>query len=96
MGIHLVIHMDPVDTENEETNFHLKKCTALLNSLDPSISLHDFRMVPGHTHTNIIFDVEVPFESKETSLTIKEYFENAYRNESQKYFFVIEFDRPQS
>ena len=96
MGIHLVIHMDPVDTQNEETNFHLAKCTNLLKALDPSISLHDFRMVPGHTHTNIIFDVEVPFESKETSATIKEYFERAYSKESEKFFFVIELDRPQS
>lgn len=54
------IHMDPVDTENPETR-HLKAqvCT-LLRSIDPTLSLHDFRVVPGDTHTNVLFDVVVP------------------------------------
>lgn len=61
---HLVccIHMDPVDTENTETR-HLKaQMCALLRRIDPALSMHDFRVVPGDTHTNVLFDVVVPHQ----------------------------------
>lgn len=95
LRIHLVIHMDPIDTENELVNFHREKCTNLLKKLNPILCLHDFRMVQGHTHTNIIFDVEVPFEIQETRNSLTDYFNKTYKDEKHKFFFVIEIDRPQ-
>ena len=61
------IHMDPVDTSNEEVE-HLKILTrTMLEDIDRRLSLHDFRVVFGETHTNLIFDVVVPFGYKEAS-----------------------------
>lgn len=94
LGIHLVIHTDPIDTENDEVASHRERCLELLKSLDSSLTMHDFRMVPGHTHTNIIFDVVVPFESTQTKESIENYMQESYKNEKCPYFFVIDFDRP--
>ena len=63
-GVNLVVHLDPIITDDEETN-ELKKMTAkLLASMDYGITMHDFRVVKGYTHTNLIFDVVVPFDCK--------------------------------
>ena len=59
-NIHLVIHYDPVvtgDTELEEMRNHV---TAILQSIDPRLSVHDFRMVKGTGHSNLIFDIALP------------------------------------
>ena len=54
------IHMDPVDTDNPET-LRLKALTIrLMNEVDESLTLHDFRVVTGDTHTNLLFDLVVP------------------------------------
>ena len=62
---HAVIHMDPVVTDDWMID-STKECiaAALCEKLDPHITLHDFRMVAGPTHTNVIFDVLLPFEVK--------------------------------
>lgn len=60
-GIHLVIHLDPIVTNDERTN-NLKACVReIIQSISPKISIHDFRVVWGTTHTNLIFDVCVAF-----------------------------------
>ncbi len=56
-----VIHMDPVMNDDEETRNLKKTVIGLLHDLDASLNLHDFRIVKGPTHTNIIFDILVPF-----------------------------------
>lgn len=60
------IHMDPVDTDNPET-LRLKEMTiGLMNAVDERLTLHDFRVVAGETHTNILFDLVVPHKIKNT------------------------------
>lgn len=55
------IHMDPVDTDDERIG-HLRMLTqTVMEDVDPALSLHDFRVVFGDTHTNLIFDLVVPF-----------------------------------
>ena len=55
------IHMDPIVTD--ETTIHLRRQVAeVVQTVDPRITIHDFRMVPGPTHTNLIFDAIVPFD----------------------------------
>lgn len=61
-GCEAVIHMDPVETDNAETNRLRTETETILAAIDARLSLHDFRVVPGHTHTNLVFDVVVPFE----------------------------------
>lgn len=62
MNIHLVIHLDPVETDNPKINELRAVIEIILKSKDPRITMHDFRVVFGDTHTNLIFDVNLPFD----------------------------------
>ena len=55
------IHMDPVVTDDAFSNQMRDKVDELLRELDPELKMHDFRMVTGPSHTNLIFDVVVPY-----------------------------------
>lgn len=59
------IHMDPVDSENEEVERLRAMTEGVLKAIDSRLTLHDFRVVFGETHTNLIFDVVVPFDFKQ-------------------------------
>lgn len=96
LHIHLNIHMDPVDTENENLAILKEKATCALNALGEDLSLHDFRIVSGDSHTNVLFDVVLPFESKLTKADIVATMEKAFADEDTKYFFVVDIDRKMS
>lgn len=70
LGINLVIHLDPIVTDDDETNQTKDVVIKIINSINNSLTIHDFRMVKGETHTNLIFDVLVPvdFEYKNSEL----------------------------
>lgn len=91
-GMHLCIHMDPVETDNEEVLLHKKHAQELLLTINKKFSLHDFRMVIGETHTNILFDVVVPYSEKITSNEIVKYFEENFEGKRNKYYFIIKID----
>ena len=61
-NIHLVIHYDPIVTDDGELSRLRETVTQILRTLDSRISIHDFRMVRGNDHTNLIFDVVIPYE----------------------------------
>ena len=61
MGIQLVIHMDPIVTNDERTNQLKERVKDALHLLSPEITMHDFRVVWGTTHSNVLFDICVPF-----------------------------------
>ena len=63
-GLHCeaVIHMDPIADNDTETQRLRMAVSALVQRIDPRLTIHDFRMVAGPTHTNLIFDAVVPFE----------------------------------
>ena len=58
------IHLDPVDTDNPETLRLKEQAIALMNGVDEGLTLHDFRVVNGDTHTNLLFDLVVPHTCK--------------------------------
>lgn len=60
-GIHLVIHLDPVVTNDERTNALKEKVEGLIRAVSPAITMHDFRVVWGKSHSNLIFDIVVPY-----------------------------------
>ena len=64
MGIFCTIHMDPIVTNNEKVNSLRTFLTNIVSDVLPDVKIHDFRVVIGHTHTNLIFDIVLPFESK--------------------------------
>ena len=95
-GIHLVIHYDPVITDDPELT-RLKECCAmLLRSRDPRLQLHDFRMVPGRSHMNLVFDVELPWDlrgqEEDIRLGIQEFLN---RETNRSYHIRITFDTAQ-
>ncbi len=94
LGIHLVVHLDPIITDDEEVVAHRERCLNILKNINQELTLHDFRMVKGPTHTNIIFDAVVPFECKLDKNSLTEILKKEYADEETKYFFVIEIDRP--
>lgn len=60
LGCEAVIHMDPIDTEDAKTLELRSKVTELAKQISPLLMIHDFRMVSGETHTNLIFDMVIP------------------------------------
>lgn len=92
-GVHLSIHMDPIETDNPEVKEHKIRAINVLNTIDESLHLHDFRIVKGDTHTNILFDVVVPYDKKITLKTIQDAMAKEYENDETKYFFVLALDR---
>lgn len=61
-GIHLVIHLDPVVTNDAKTTQLKETVHHLVKEISPEISIHDFRVVWGVSHSNLIFDVVIPFD----------------------------------
>ena len=61
-----VIHMDPVVVGDPTVTALHQQVAALVKTIDPRITIHDFRMVPGPTHTNLIFDAVIPFDERLT------------------------------
>lgn len=62
MGCLATIHMDPVVNDDGLTQEARERVAAMVRLIDPGISIHDFRMVPGTTHTKLLFDAEVPYQ----------------------------------
>lgn len=69
-GLHVIIHYDPIVTDNNEVGEAREYLAKQVKRLDPRLTIHDLRMVPGETHTNLIFDLVVPhgFEMPECRL----------------------------
>ena len=91
-GIHLVIHYDPVVTNDEELNRMRSSVDKVLKSIDPRISIHDFRMVRGDTHTNLIFDMILPYDLDDQRQQIKRQLDAAINLGDTQYYTVITFD----
>ncbi len=89
-NIHLIIHYDPVITGDMELEEIKQKAAEILKRYDSRLSLHDFRMVKGVDHTNLIFDVAMPYGSD--SKAIKSYLDSELDKEDGKYYTVITFD----
>ena len=88
------IHMDPVVTDDEETTKTKEKIQALIDQYDKTLSIHDFRMVTGKTHTNVIFDLVVPYGKKYDVKKILKDIRQKIREEMPgQYFAVIKVDR---
>jgi len=92
-GCEAVIHMDPVETNNKETNRLRTETESILEELDPRLTLHDFRVVAGPTHTNLVFDVVVPFGFPMADDAVKEAISERIHALEGKCYAVIEVDK---
>ena len=92
-GILLTIHMDPVIIGDPKLDAMKAQIEGLLQKLDPTLHFHDIRMVDGPSHTNVIFDCEVPQEKNYTSEFLASYLRANIKWNSPVYF-IVEIDRP--
>lgn len=88
-----VIHMDPISIDDEKTNAIKKQVAAIISEMEGEISFHDFRIVDGPTHTNLIFDVVIPFDYKLSDNEVVMYIQKEIAQIDAKYFTVIEVDK---
>ncbi|MBQ3498855.1 MAG: cation transporter [Clostridia bacterium] len=88
----LTLHMDPIVMDDEKTNFAKEMVAQIISDIDPSLSFHDFRMVSGPHHTNLIFDLVIPFSSKIDSKTVVDTINANLQNKNNKYYAVITID----
>ena len=89
LGCEAVIHMDPVVTDDGITGETREKVVALVHCIDDAISIHDFRMVVGPTHTNVIFDAVVPFNFRLKDEEVRRKIETAVRTLDGNYHAVV-------
>jgi len=89
LGCEAVIHMDPVVTDDGITGETREKVVALVHCIDDAISIHDFRMVAGPTHTNVIFDAVVPFNFRLKDEEVRRKIETAVRTLDGNYHAVV-------
>lgn len=92
-NIACTIHMDPVVTDDEEINDLKRAVAEVIKDLGGDLRMHDFRCVKGPTHTNIIFDIEAPFEDGRTNKEISAQVESRIKEMDSTYFAVIGIDR---
>lgn len=93
MGCEAVIHMDPIAADDDHVNAMRDKTQKLLQQWDSRISIHDFRMVEGPTHTNLIFDAVVPQDLAETEEEAKDRIRQIIKQLGEEYQAVVRIDR---
>lgn len=93
MGLHLVGHLDPIVIDDPVVNEFREFVQKLVKEIDPMLSIHDFRAVVGTTHTNLIFDVTVPYEVKLSDDEIVNLIDKKVKERDSKLFVVLTIDR---
>ena len=88
-----VIHMDPIMNDDPETMQLKQDVIHVIHSIDESLTIHDFRIVKGPTHTNLIFDMVVPFSYALTDTELKERIDSSIKKIHPNYYTVIEIDK---
>lgn len=93
-GVNLVIHMDPIDTDDQTVATARNLMANALKEINPKLTLHDFRMTPaGDTRTNLIFDVVMPSDLKLSEKELNDIICQKAKSINKTYICVITFDR---
>ena len=93
MNIDLVLHMDPVKVNDPETELYRAKVVEAIHQIDPKWGFHDFRIVSGPTHVNLVFDLVIPFEEKYTQEEIEAMLLKHIQS-NKKIYLVLTIDHP--
>ena len=93
MNIDLVLHMDPVKVNDLETELYRAKVVEAIHQIDPKWGFHDFRIVSGPTHVNLVFDLVIPFEEKYTQEEIEAMLLKHIESD-KKIYLVLTIDHP--
>ena len=87
-----VIHMDPIMNDDPETLSLKKQIDKLITDFDATITMHDFRIVRGPTHTNIMFDLVLPYQYRMTEKEVSTYFFTEIQKVNPTYYPIIHMD----
>ena len=93
MNIDLVLHMDPVKVNDLETELYRAKVVEAIHQIDPKWGFHDFRIVSGPTHVNLVFDLVIPFEEKYSQEEIEDMLLKHIQSD-KKIYLVLTIDHP--
>lgn len=92
-GVNLVIHMDPIDTDDQSVATARNTMVDIIKNIDSKLTLHDFRMTPaGDTRTNLIFDVVIPSKLKLSENELNDIICQKAKEADKTYVCVITFD----
>ena len=94
LGCQAVIHMDPILTDDAQTNELRARVAALVRGIDEQATIHDFRIVTGPTHTNLIFDAVRPFDGKMTNQEMAARIREAVRALPGSYYAIVKVENP--
>ena len=95
LGCQAVIHMDPIATDDALVAQTRDRVLAMLRQkLNPGVTIHDFRMVAGPTHTNVIFDAVVPLQDERSDEALRQAVCALVREMDGDYYAVVTIDRP--
>jgi cation diffusion facilitator family transporter len=92
-GIEATIHMDPIVTDDAMLNALRPQVEAAVREIDARLNIHDFRCVVGQTHTNLIFDINAPFELKRSDEELRREVADRISRIDPSYFTVVTIDR---
>lgn len=93
LGCLSVIHMDPIQTDNEKVAAYKELAMKVCAEIYEGMKLHDFRMVEGNTHTNLIFDVVVPHCFRMSDAEIQREIDEKIKEQDKKLFTVVTVDK---
>ena len=89
-----IVHMDPIETHDQRTDELKRTVGEILSGIDPEIKMHDFRIVTGPTHTNVIFDVVVPFKYRLSDSELKKELSEGIRERcGENCYAVVNIDK---
>ena len=93
LGCLVTIHMDPVDVHDEHTAQLREKVSEIIKQINPDITFHDFRVVSGPTHTNLIFDIVSPMDCGLSDQELADTIADKIHLCNESYFAVINVDK---
>lgn len=93
LGCEATIHMDPIETNNETISRLRGEVSAIAKDIHPELTIHDFRMVKGRTHTNLIFDVVVPMDVRLSDREAIDRITGRIQEKYPNYYTVIRVDK---
>ena len=94
LHVMMTLHMDPIEYDNPITNAYFEDLKCILSQIDPAITVHDFRTVLGDEHTNLVFDLVIPYSFYLEDEQIKTEIDRHFEKYPNKIYTVITFDHP--
>lgn len=93
LGCEAVIHMDPIESDNSKVMERKQEVAEIITEKFPGVSIHDFRIVQGPSHTNVIFDAVVPYGFRLTDEEVKSGIEELVKQRWNNYYAVVQVEQ---